>query len=421
MKTVMHWLRRANQPMPAMETDHDRAGGRSAHQPPELKQVVNPLVALHGFAGPTWCDGGYSGLAREGYLSNPVVNRCIRMVAEAAGSVSWLVYDGREEMDTHPLLNLLANPNPRQAGPELLENLVSNLLIAGNAWLQRIDHDNEPRELHSLRPDRMEIILDDTGWPIAYEHSLNGNRTRFDIPPLHSPVLHIALHNPLGDFDGASPLASAHMALDIHNAANRWNKALLDNSARPSGALVYAAADAGNLTEEQFSRLKSELEEGYSGASRAGRPMLLEGGLDWKQMGFSPKDMDFMEARNGAARDIALALGVPPMLLGIPGDNTYSNYQEANRAFWRQTVLPIVNRLANSLQNWLGPVWSSDIRLGFDRDAVEALATDREALWTRVNQADFLTVNEKRAATGYGELSASQNPDIARQGADDAL
>ena len=137
--------------------------------------------------------------------------------------------------------------------------------------------------------------------------------------------------------------------------------------------------------------------------------MLLEGGLDWKQMGFSPKDMDFMEARNGAARDIALALGVPPMLLGIPGDNTYSNYQEANRAFWRQTVLPIVNRLANSLQNWLGPVWSGDLRLGFDRDAVEALATDREALWTRVNQADFLTVNEKRTATGYGEISASAN------------
>jgi phage portal protein BeeE len=49
-------------------------------------------------------------------------------------------------------------------------------------------------------------------------------------------------------------------------------------------------------------------------------------------MGLSPKDMDFVEAKNGAARDIALAFGVPPMLLGIPGDNTYANYQEANRA-----------------------------------------------------------------------------------------
>ena len=252
----MHWLRRGDNPTQPAKTAHDKAQVSSKRQQLEQKQIINPLVALHGFAGATWCEGGYAGLAREGYVSNPVVNRCIRMVAEAAGSISWLVYDGREEMDTHPLLQLLARPNPRQAGPELVENLVSNLLIAGNAWLQRIDHNGEPKELHALRPDRMEIILDETGWPVVYEHVLNGNRTRFDIPPLHSPVLHIALHNPLGDFDGASPLASAHMALDIHNAASRWNKALLDNSARPSGALVYAAAEAGNLTEEQFSRLK---------------------------------------------------------------------------------------------------------------------------------------------------------------------
>jgi len=133
--------------------------------------------------------------------------------------------------------------------------------------------------------------------------------------------------------------------------------------------------------------------------------MLLEGGLDWKQMGFSPKDMDFMEARNGAARDIALALGVPPMLLGIPGDNTYANYREANRAFWRQTVLPLVNRVASGLQHWLAAAWPGNLRLAIDRDDIEALATDREALWKRVNEARFLTVNEKRATTGYGEIN----------------
>ena len=94
------------------------------------------------------------------------------------------------------------------------------------------------------------------------------------------------------------------------------------------------------MSEDQFARLKQELEDGYTGSTRAGRPLLLEGGLDWKAMGYSPRDMDFVDARNAAARDIALAFGVPPMLLGIPGDNTYSNYQEANRAFTRQTLLP---------------------------------------------------------------------------------
>ena len=121
-------------------------------------------------------------------------------------------------------------------------------------------------------------------------------------------------------------------------------------------------------------------------------------------MSMSPRDMDFIEAKHSAARDIALAFGVPPMLLGIPGDNTYSNYQEANRAFWRQTVLPLVLRVSAALENWLGPVWSNDLRLDVDRDAIEALSADRDALWQRVNEAQFLTVNEKRAATGYGRL-----------------
>lgn len=402
MKNVTHWFRRSARLVAGSAGDAERVSGNHAM---EHKQLVNPLIALQGIAGATWCDNGYAGLSREGYLSNPVVSRCVRMIAEAAGGVTWLLHDGSQEMDTHPFLSLLERPNVRQAGPEFLEAVFSGLLISGNAWIQRIDNEGAPVELHVLRHDRMEIVLDETGWPAAYVHSINGRQTRFELNPVAAPVLHLALYNPVADFEGASPLGAAHMALDIHNAASRWNKALLDNSARPSGALVYAAKEAGNLTDEQFSRLKSELEEGYSGASRAGRPMLLEGGLDWKQMGFSPKDMDFMEARNGAARDIALALGVPPMLLGIPGDNTYANYREANRAFWRQTVLPLVNRVASGLQHWLAAAWPGNLRLAIDRDDIEALATDREALWKRVNEARFLTVNEKRATTGYGEIN----------------
>ena len=161
------------------------------------------------------------------------------------------------------------------------------------------------------------------------------------------PILHVRLFHPANDHYGMSPIEAAATAIDLHNTAARWNKALLDNSARPSGALVYAAAE-GRMTAEQFERLKAELEQGFQGAKQAGRPLLLEGGLDWKPLSLSPKDMDFIEAKHAAAREIALALGVPPMLLGIPGDNTYSNYQEAKRTFWRQTVLPLVERTAKA-------------------------------------------------------------------------
>jgi HK97 family phage portal protein len=119
--------------------------------------------------------------------------------------------------------------------------------------------------------------------------------------------------------------------------------------------------------------------------------------------------MDFMEAKHSAAREIALAFGVPPMLLAIPGDNTYSNYQEAGRAFWRQTVLPLGNRIAGSLTQWLAPAYGPGLVLAADADRIEALSADRAALWERVSKAPFLTVNEKRAAVGYGAVSGGDS------------
>ena len=136
--------------------------------------------------------------------------------------------------------------------------------------------------------------------------------------------------------------------------------------------------------------------------------------------------MDFIEAKHAAAREIALALGVPPMLLGIPGDNTYSNYQEATRTFWRQTVLPLVNRTAKALSAWLAPAFAASassaagglsgsrgagaLELRPDLDAIEALSAEREALWARIDKATFLTPDEKRAAVGYGPLARRGRP-----------
>jgi len=153
------------------------------------------------------------------------------------------------------------------------------------------------------------------------------------------------------------------------------------------------------LTDEQFARLKSELSEIYSGARNAGRPLVLDGGLDWRAMSLSPAEMDFIEAKNQAAREIALAFGAPPMLLGIPGDNTYSNYREANLAFYKQTVLPLAKKTAAALTNWLALRFSG-ARIECDLDGVEALSAEREALWSRVSNASFLSEEEKRNALG---------------------
>lgn len=381
---------------------------RSAGMPKQTKGY--PLIAFQGPGEANWSNGASRALAKEGFARNPVVYRCVRMLSEAAASMPLLLYDSDQEALDHPVLGLLRQPNAHQSGAGFFEALYGHLLVNGNAYVHAISLESQVRELHLLRPDKIETVFDDAGWPVAYDYVTSHRRQRLDALGEPRLLLHIPLFNPASDFEGLPPLAAAHMALDLHNAASRWNKALLDNSARPSGALVYTSSEGANLTQDQFERLQSELEQGYSGASRAGRPMLLEGGLDWKAMAYSPKDMDFMEARNGAARDIALAFGVPPMLLGIPGDNTYANYSEANRAFWRQTVLPLAARVTASLGNWLAYWHNGKLRLDFDRDAVEALGADRDALWKRVGEAAFLTIDEKRAAVGYGRAEPGFSP-----------
>jgi HK97 family phage portal protein len=367
---------------------------RKLFAPERKRSAAAPLISLHAAGRPQWTPRNYAALAQEGFAANAIGYRAVRMIAEAAASLPWLMYDGEAEIAEHGMLALLRKPNPGQPGRDFLEQVYGFLLVAGNAYIEKVEIEGAPRELYALRPDRMKTIASTSGWPEAFEYSVNGQSVRLPA----ASVLHVKLFNPLNDHYGMSPFEAAQRALDTHNAATAWNKAMLDNAARPSGALVYAAG-YGQLTSEQFERLKRELESSYQGASNAGRPMVLEGGLDWKEMGFSPKDMDFIEAKNSAAREVALAFGVPPMLLGIPGDNTFANYAEANRSFWRQTVLPMASRVAEAMTGFLG---QGAERLAHDLDQVEALSADREALWARIERASFLTEDEKRAAVGYG-------------------
>ncbi len=364
------------------------------------------LIALESTGRARWTPRDYAALAREGFARNAIVYRAVKLVAENAAACVFLLYEGAAERDRHPLLDLLARPNPRQDGAALFEALYAHLLLAGNGYLEAVPVEGRVRELYTLRPDRMRVVPGPDGWAEAYEYHVAGRTVRFsqDAPPL-PPILHLACFNPLDDHYGQSALEAAAIAVDTHNAAARWNKALLDNAARPSGALLYTGPEGAVLNDAQYERLKHELENTYQGAVNAGRPMLLEGGLDWKPMSLSPKDMDFLEAKHNAAREIALAFGVPPMLLGIPGDNTYTNFQEANRAFFRQTVLPLAQRTAGALAQWLAPAFGGELRLAIDADRIEALAADRAALWTRVTEAPFLTVNEKREAVGYAPVA----------------
>jgi len=341
----------------------------------------------------------YRNAVRHAFLDNPVAQRAVRIVAEGVGSAPL--------NDADP--GALALVRATSAGQSLLETLAAHLLLHGNGFVQVArDGAGKPVELFALRPERVSVIPGDDGWPRGYRYKL-GDRT-LEIPVEDEDgwpcLIHLKAFHPADDHYGAGCLSAAEQAVGIHNAAAGWNRALLENAARPSGALVYdGGADTAGLTNDQFDRLKTELAQAYQGGGNAGRPMLLEGGLKWQSLSLSPADMDFAELKAAAARDIALAFGVPPMLLGLPGDNTYANYREANRALWRLTLLPLATKILSGLEEGLGP-WFPALDLSIDLDRIPALSEDRERLWKQVSEADFLQPEEKRAMLGIKEGDA---------------
>jgi HK97 family phage portal protein len=220
-------------------------------------------------------------------------------------------------------------------------------------------------------------------------------------------VAHIKALHPRDDHYGMGCIDAACPAASVHNRASRWNKALLDNAARPSGALSYEPADGSVMSVEQFQRLKKELTSEFSGSGNAGRPLLLEGGLKWQALSLTPADMDFVALKEGAARDIALAFGVPPVLVGLPGDATYANAREAGRALYRQTILPMAGRVLNALSRMLSD-WMGPVRLAVDTDQISELAEDRAKLWEQVGAAGFLSDEEKRGMLGFADAKVPE-------------
>lgn len=399
-----------------MVFDFLRRGGQAGEEQgaPQVKASATGRLVAHLNGGRVaWSPRDTVSLTKQAFAGNPVGFRAVKLIAEAAAALPLVLQDNATRFAEHPILKLVAAPNPAQGRAGLFEALYGQLLLSGDGYIEAVAGESGlPFELHVLRSDRMSVVPGADGWPVAYEYAVGGRKHRFGVTGPVSPICHVKAFHPQDDHYGLSPLQAAAQAVDVHNAASRWSKGLLDNAARPSGAIVWTGADGqGHLSPEQFERLQSEMEMHHQGARNAGRPMLLEGGLDWKPMGFSPSDMEFQKTKESAAREIAVAFGVPPMMLGIPGEATYANYAEAHRAFYRQTVLPLATKVAASVGRWLSSWSGEDVVLAPDLDQVPALATERDAQWNRVAQADFLTRAEKRRMLGLPAEAEEESGD----------
>lgn len=381
------------------------------------ESAVGFLHAMINASGPVWAPRDYKNFAEEGYAKNVILFRCIFEIAKACSTVPLLLVDrkkGKEEATDHPLMDLLDRPNPIQGGSALLESHYSYKMIAGNAFLEgvRPQPNLPPKELFSLRPDRFSIRPNPNGFPGQYIYTVGARPKIFEVDFVSgkSDIFHDRTFNPTSDWWGMSAIEPGGMAIDQHNEANIWNMKSLQNSAVPTGALELQQIKKKDgstafpiLKKEQFDTISRRLDERISGSGASGvrGPIFLEGGFKWIQMALSQVDMDWGGGLDRAARNICHSVGFPPQLLGIPGDNTYSNYKEARLALYELTVLVMVNITISGLNNWLVPMFDPRLKLVMNLDQIEALAPRRLEVWEKISKSNFLTINEKREAVGY--------------------
>ncbi len=377
-----------------------------------------------GFNSASWSGQSaqnFQKYAIEAYLKNVIAYRCIDEISRSIASVPWRVFrktnnDKKELVEDHPVNELMKRPNPNQGGAMFHLYSSAFLILDGNTFIEPLKPDTGPntefpQELQVIRPDQIRPkTTQGTGGEISptnqflgWEQVVQGEIVKtWDFDPLtgKTDLLQLKLFHPINDIWGASPLEATARETDTSNEAIEWQKALLQNQGRPGLLVMYE----DNLGDPQYDKLEKMLKERHTGAANAGKSLILEGGVkDVKPYNFTPTEMDFHEGAREKARGIAMGFGVPPQIIGIPGESKFKNYETAMLSFWENLILFYIRFYAAEYNNWFFA--EDDIHfLEPILDDIPALAPRRKETWDKAQKSDFLKINEKRKMVGLDDV-----------------
>lgn len=358
-------------------------------------------VIMEGVSSGRRMSSSYSSQVSDGLRSNPYILRCVDLRANAVASLDPILLDrdGEPVQDpNHPLAKVLRRPSKRSTWRDMIYQAQVHLALNGNAYLWVVRTVKGVDEIHALPPDRVTAmesnnLLD----PVAYWQVNLGTRM-VNVQP--DDIIH--LHNALdtSGVKGISPLDAASLSVDAQTEARIWNASLLRNGAKPS--MTVSVPDT--LTNDRFQSFKHRLMSAFSGGQNAGRVMILDGGKTATYDGFNARDMDYSAGLTLTAREICLALGVPPELAGDSANKTYSNAQEAHKEFAINTVEPLAVQLFDALTRALCREGDRVASIGYDSAQIEGMKQDESALISALTACDFLSDNEKRARLSYDPI-----------------
>lgn len=340
------------------------------------------------------------GQAKSGYLNNPYVRRASDLYGAFVARPETLIFgtDGQQiDRADHPLLKLIENPNPFMDRNEFFTEIGTNLGIYGEAFVFPIKTISGVKRLHIVSPQL--VTVETSGDPFEPIERWTVNRGTAGTMLLGpQDLIHIKLHNPdTTEVRGCSPIVSAKKSVEMQNAIREWNISMTKNGAK--GSIIIEVPRA--LTDSQLEGMSDQLRTAYSGSGNAGKGMILDDGKKATSLGMTSVEMDYVQGTAIAAREVSIAYGISPEVLGDSQNKTYSNMSEAYRQTVQTTVIPLLKIVYGSLSSFLLPFYPDVSKITYDVEQVNDLMGDQTDVYTALEACSYLTPNEKRAKLGY--------------------
>jgi len=319
---------------------------------------------------------------------------CIRTIAENAASVPLRFYresgDERKEITSGRMVDLFSTVNPFMSYRDLIESTAAFLQIDGNAyWI--LEGGENPTEIFPVHPYRMKIVPDKIDFIAGYLYERNGKKIGF-IP---EDVVHFKNFHAEDEYYGLSPMKVARTTLTTDWFARRSNKELFKNTHRP-GALLETDE---TMETKVRNRLKKDWNLAHQGVANWHKLVVLEGGLKYKDTILKPKDLEFLQMMNMNREEVCAIFRVPPAVVGIFRYANYANSREQMKMFWVNTILPLLRKVADKLNERLIPFMEKGAFCEFDTSEIQELQADQKEVAETVGglvDRGIFTINEVR-------------------------
>ncbi len=342
---------------------------------------------------------GASGEAfiKDGYQANPQLFSVISRIAQRCSEAKFKMFSDNEEVEEHPLLDLLNRPNPLQGQPQFLECLVGYYKINGEVFVHTptaVTRQTAAVQMWIIPSVLLkEIKYDALGMPTSY-HFQDGGKVKTISA---EEIIHWKSFNPSDKRRGMSPIQAARGVLTQSNAGYAANAKLLQNGGA-KGVLTLDDA-MGRLTPEQAEALQDRFEKKYTGATNWGKVIISGQKMSWQEIGLSAVDLNILESQKMSLRDICNVYQCPVQLFNQTEGSTFNNMQEAKRDFIDSAIIPTLNSFINLLEISLIEVFekfdSKQYRLEVDKSVYPELNKDIKELAPALNTAWWFTPNQK--------------------------